>query len=80
MLPIRDIKKDMVESVSKSKIRPVKYSDFEKVISGKKPLLTKEDLKKFEGRFHWWSIRSKYLYQVNIYYAKFSIIFLFSDF
>lgn len=52
MLPIRDIKKDMVESVSKSKIRPVKYSDFEKVISGKKPLLTKEDLKKFEGRFH----------------------------
>lgn len=42
MLPLRDIKKSMMESVSKSKIRPVKYDDFMKTIKERKPLMSKE--------------------------------------
>lgn len=40
-MPIRDINKNSIETVHKSKIRPVKYEDFSKVIKVKKPLLSK---------------------------------------
>lgn len=40
-MPIRDINKKSIETVHKSKIRPVKYEDFNKVLKLKKPLLSK---------------------------------------
>ena len=52
MLPIREIEKEAMEEVTKSKIRNVQYVDFKKVIDERKPLLTKEDLKRFSGNFH----------------------------
>lgn len=41
MMPIREISINSLETVHKSKIRPVKYEDFSKVMKLKKPLLSK---------------------------------------
>lgn len=51
MMPIREISRNKIETVDVGKIRAVKYSDFEKVLKIKKPLLSKEDVKKYEGKF-----------------------------
>jgi spastin len=48
MVPLREISRSSLETVEVNKIRTVKYSDFAKVMKNKKPLLTKEDLKKYE--------------------------------
>lgn len=47
MMPIRQISRNSIETVDKNKIRPVQYSDFTRVVKGRKPLLTKQDLKKY---------------------------------
>ena len=39
-------------SISKNKIRPVNYDDFSKTIKLRKPLMSKEELKKYEKRFN----------------------------
>ena len=44
----------MIETITKNKIRPINYDDFHEVIKARKPLLTKEALKKFEGSFKTW--------------------------
>lgn len=51
MMPIREISRKTIETVDAGKIRAVKFGDFEKVLKVKKPLLSKEDLKKYEGKF-----------------------------
>ena len=51
MLPIREVPPKMLETVTKNNIRAVKIDDFTKVISKKKPLMSKEDLKKYKGNF-----------------------------
>ena len=51
MLPIRELSRKMIETVEKKNIRAVRYEDFRPVIKKKKPLLSKEDLKKYKGNF-----------------------------
>ncbi len=41
MMPIREISKNSIETVDISKIRAVKYDDFNRVLKSKKPLLSK---------------------------------------
>lgn len=41
MMPIREISKNSIETVHKSKLRAVKYEDFVRVLKLKKPLLSK---------------------------------------
>lgn len=52
MLPLRELGREVIESINKSKIRKVIFHDFKKVLETKKPLMTSEDLKKFDAKFH----------------------------